>query len=176
MSEKIRKTVIMAMFIALGFVFILFIRTPIFPSAPYLVYDAGDIPILIGSLMYGPLPGLAMTAILSFLQMIFLSSDGLIGFFMHFIATGALVIVSGLIYKHKKTKLTALIGLLLGSLAMVIVMLPVNYTVQILFYGTPEEVIIPLLPIIAAFNAIKAFGNSIIVMLIYKPLSRFLKK
>ena len=176
MSKNVYKTVVMAMLSALGFVFIMLIHTPIFPSAPYLVYDAGDIPILVGTLMFGPFAGFIMTVVTSLLQMLFLDSNGFIGFLMHVAATGTLVITSSLIYKHKKTKLNAIIGLVIGSIAMVVVMLPVNYIVQTLFYGNPSDFIIPILPIIAAFNAIKAFGNSLIVILIYKPLSRFIKK
>lgn len=175
MNKKTYKLVVMAMLTALGFVFILLIRTPIFPSAPYLVYDAGDIPIILGTLMFGPLEGIAMTAVLSFLQMLFLSSDGLIGFAMHIAATGTLILISGLIYKKRKSKKDAIIGLVLGSIAMTLIMLPINYLVQVCYYGQPASFIVPILPTIAAFNAIKAFGNSIIVILIYKPLSRFIK-
>ena len=175
MNRNTYKLVVMAMLTALGYVFILFIRTPIFPTAPYLVYDAGDVPIILGTLMFGPLEGLAMTAVLSFLQMLFLSTDGFIGFIMHVAATGMLVMVSGLLYKKHKTKKHAIIGLILGSIGMTLIMLPINYLVQVFYYGQPENFIIPLLPTIAAFNAIKAFGNSLIVILIYKPLSRFIK-
>ena len=107
--------------------------------------------------------------------MLFLSTDGIIGFLMHVIATGTLVLVSGSIYKKNKTRKNAIIGLLLGSLGMVLVMLPVNYIIQVFVYGTPSQVILPILPIIAAFNAIKALVNSFIVFLVYKPLSRFVK-
>ncbi|MBR6239355.1 MAG: ECF transporter S component [Clostridia bacterium] len=172
---NLRKIVTLAMLTALGFVFILLIHFPIFPAAPYLVYDAGDIPIIIGSFLYGPLSGIIITAILSLLQMLFLSTDGIIGFLMHVIATGTLVLVSGSIYKKNKTRKNAIIGLLLGSLGMVLIMLPVNYIIQVFVYGTPSQVILPILPIIAAFNAIKALVNSFIVFLVYKPLSRFVK-
>ena len=101
---NLRKIVTLAMLTALGFVFILLIHFPIFPAAPYLVYDAGDIPIIIGSFLYGPLSGIIITAILSLLQMLFLSTDGIIGFLMHVIATGTLVLVSGSIYKKNKTR------------------------------------------------------------------------
>jgi len=78
----------MAMLAAISVVLVLLIRIP-FPPAPFLVYDPADIPIFIGAFAFGPLAGLTLTFIVSFIQAFVLGGDGLIGFFMHFVATGA---------------------------------------------------------------------------------------
>ncbi len=54
----VKKMVMMAMLAAISIVLVNFIHFPIFPSAPFLEYDMADVPILIGTFLFGPLNGL----------------------------------------------------------------------------------------------------------------------
>lgn len=172
-KNKILRLTELAMLTAISFVFILVVRFPFGTS--FLYYDAGDIPILIAAFAFGPLSGLAVTAIVAALQALFLSADGWIGFVMHFIATGTLVMLSGSIYKSYKSRKSAVIGLALGTIAMTAIMVPSNYLFTgLLLYGIPA--VTGLLPVIILFNLFKAGINSIVVFLIYKPLTGILVK
>ena len=103
--ENTGRLVRLGMLAALSLLLVYFIRFPIFPSAAFLEYDMADVPILIGTFLYGPLWGLGLTAVVSGLQWVLVSqSSGPIGALMHFIATGSYVIVAGLIYRHWRSR------------------------------------------------------------------------
>ena len=53
-KTDIRKIVSMGMLAAISIVLVYAIRLPIIPIAPFLEYDPADIPILIGTFIYGP--------------------------------------------------------------------------------------------------------------------------
>lgn len=175
-DRKIVNMVEMAVLCALSYVFILFIRFPIFPATPYLIYDAGDIPLLIGSFMFGPLAGFIMVCVVSALQAMFLSADGLVGFAMHVIASGTLIVLAGLIYRRWHTRRGAAAGLICGTVGMALVMIPANLLFTVNVYGQPYETVWASMPFIVGFNFIKAGINSAVVFFIYKPLSRFFRR
>lgn len=175
-NKKLIEIVQMGLLCALAFIFILLIRFPIFPATPYLVYDAGDIPLLIGAFMFGPVPAFIMTVIVSGLQAIFLSADGIVGFLMHVLASGVVVLVAGAIYKKKRTRKGAALALIIAVLCRVGVMIPGNLLFTVNFYGVPLDVVIATMPFTIGFNLIYGAINSVVVFLIYKPLSRFFKK
>jgi riboflavin transporter FmnP len=73
--------------------------------------------------------------------------------------------------------LGAVIGLVAGTIAMAAIMVPTNLIIQPAFYGTPVEVVKPLLlPFIVPFNLIKAGINCTVTFVLYKPLRKFLIK
>lgn len=172
-----RKMCTMAILSALSVVLIFLINFPILPAAPWLEYDPADIPILLGGFVYGPVVGIVITIVASLIQALTVSaSGGWVGFVMHVISTGTLVLVSSLYYKHDRSRKGALIALILGSLAMTAIMIPTNLFFTVRFWGQPLEVVkASLVPIIIPFNLIKALGNSLIVFLIYKPLRNYIK-
>jgi riboflavin transporter FmnP len=174
-TEKTNRLAKMALMAAIAAA-LLFIQIP-FPPAPFLKYDPADIPILISGFAFGPLAGVAITFVVSFIQAFFMGGDGIYGFTMHMLATSSFVIVAGLIYKHNKTRKTAVIALLVGSLLMTAVMVAANLIVTPLYMGVPREVVMGmLLTVIIPFNLLKAVINSVVTFLIYKPLSRFLHR
>src|SRR6056297_3935159 len=97
-------------------VLMLLIRFPMF--LPFLIYEPGDIPILIVAFLYGPLPALGATFILSVLMAALTGLGGPFGAFMHFLATGLLVGVAGYVYNKNHTRKGAELGLAAGSIAM----------------------------------------------------------
>ena len=166
----------MAMLAAISIVLVVLIRIP-FPPAPYLVYDPADIPIFIGAFAFGPLSGLILTFVVSFIQAFVLGGDGLIGFFMHFVSTGAFVLLAGYIYKRNKTRKNAVIALICGTILMTVSMMLWNIIVTPVFLGVPREAVIAMLgTIIVPFNLLKAGINSVVTFLTYKSIAKFLHK
>lgn len=173
-SMKLAK---MAMLVAISIVLVMIIHFPIFPAVAFLEYDPADIPILIGTFAFGPLSGILLTAVVSVLQGLTVSAaSGAYGIIMHLLATTALVTVSGLIYRKHKTKKTAVIGLIAGTIAMAVVMFFANMVVTPLFTGMPLAAIMKLMPFIVLFNIVKAGINSIVTFIVYKRISPFLHK
>lgn len=177
MKIDVKKMVRMSVLCALSIVLLVVTRFPIIPSAPYLKYEAADVPILVGAFMFGPLAGIIMTFVVAFLQSVFFDAgDGWVGFLMHFIATGTLVTVASLIYRRFHTLKGAIAALIAGSLSMALIMIPSNLFFTVKFYGVPYDAVVAMiLPALLPFNLIKAFANSIIVMLVYKSLSKVIK-
>ncbi len=106
-NKKIIRLAIAAMLTALSVVSLYAIRLPLIPSAPFLEYDAADIPVLIGSMLLGPGMGLLMLLAVCAIQAFTVSAaSGWIGFVMHLAASGVLVLIASMIYK-KKTELQA---------------------------------------------------------------------
>lgn len=102
---KIKILTNMAMLTALSLVLVLLINFPILPAVPFMKYDPADIPILIGSFLFGPIGGVILTAIVSVMQGLFISGDGgIIGIIMHFLATGTFSFIAGYIYQRTRTK------------------------------------------------------------------------
>ena len=109
MSGRKVKLVKMGAMVAISVALVYLIHFPIFPAVAFLEYDPADIPILIGTFAFGPLAGLVLTVVTSVIQGLTVSSgSGLYGILMHVIATGVLVVVSGSVYRRRKTRIMAL--------------------------------------------------------------------
>lgn len=175
---KIKILTNMAMLTALSLVLVLLINFSILPAVPFMKYDPADIPILIGSFLFGPIGGVILTAIVSVMQGLFISGDGgIIGIIMHFLATGTFAFIAGYIYQRTRTKQAAVVGLCCGALSMTFIMVICNLILTPIFLGAPmEKVIELLLPAIIPFNLIKAGINALITYFIYKPISRFVHR
>lgn len=174
---NLRMLTTLAILTALSIVLMLIVHFPVFPAAPYLEYEPMDIPILIAGFAYGPIAALAVTVVSCVIQGVAVATTGWVGILMHFIATGTLVTIASLIYRRKHSIVGAIIGLLVGTVAMAAIMVPANLIIQPLFYGVPAEAVKPLiLPILIPFNLIKAGINSAVTFAIYKPLRKFIIK
>jgi len=179
---RIEKIVKMGLLCAMSVALMYVVRFPLI--LPFLEYDMADVPMLIGAFLYGPFWGLLLVGIVCVLQALTVSAgSGWIGCVMHFVATGAYVLVAGTIYRGKRTLGGALLGLLLGSLAMMLIMVPMNLYLSPLFlmsaemdYAAAQSSIMGIVWSFVAFNAIKAGINSSVTYFLYKPVSRLFKK
>lgn len=160
---------------ALSVLLAMLVHFPIFAAAPFLEYDPADIPIFIAAFMFGPASGLALTLVVSLVQGLTVSaSSGYIGILMHFLSTGAFVLVSGNIYRRNHTRKGAVTALAAGVATMVTIMTLWNIIFTPIFMKVPRSAVIALLiPAIIPFNLIKAGGNAAITFVIYKKISNF---
>jgi len=174
----IDRMVKLGMLTALSIILVYASHFPIFPAASYLEYDMADVPILIGTFLYGPWWGLGLTAVVSVLQWLLVSPQSLwVGAIMHFLATGSYVVAAGLIYSHNKTRKAAIIGMAIGAVLQTLMMIPMNLVFTVHFFGVPREAVVALLPTaIIPFNAITTVANSIITFLLYKRVAKVFEK
>lgn len=173
-----KQLVVMAMLGAISVIFVGIIHFPLFPAAPFLEYDPADIPILIGTFLYGPIAGFLLTCIVAVLQGMTVSAQsGVIGIIMHIVATGSCCLIAGTIYFRTKTKKAAVIALIIGAITMTIAMVLMNLILTPLFMGAPIQAVLAMLvPIIIPFNLAKAGINCFITFLLYKSISHIIKK
>lgn len=144
---------------------------PIMPGASFLKYDAMDIPMIIAGMTLGPVGGAAVLVLGCGIQTLVYGHDGIVGFVMHVVASGVLVMISSLIYRRKQDLVHLFTGLALGTIGMTLIMIPLNLFVTAPYLellGTPnayEMTKAMLLPVILPFNLIKAGINSVVTAL-----------
>ena len=79
-ANRTRKLPTMAMLAAISIVLVALIHFPIIPGATFLEYDPADVSILVGTFLFGPWAGLALTAVVSVIQGLTVSAgSGVIG-------------------------------------------------------------------------------------------------
>ena len=168
-----------------------YLEFPIPLMPPFIKLDFSDLPALLGAFAYGPLTGV----IIEFLKNLIhcaVSQSATVGELSNFILGAVFVFTAGLIYKKNRNKTAALIGGLLGAVAMGIISVPSNHFVVYPFYYTfmPEENVLAayqkILPSMKSvfqsllvfnlpFTVVKGLISVAVCMLIYKPLSPILK-
>lgn len=179
MNTNVRKLTTMAIMIAVSIVLVTVIHFPLFPGAAFLEYDPADIPILLVTLLFGPLAGLGVTLVAAVIQGFTVSaSSGIYGILMHIAATGAYVLAAGLINKKfGKHWQGRAIALAVGCLAMTLVMIPANLIITPMFMGNAVEEVLPmLLPIIIPFNLAKAGINGVCTFILYQMISKYVER
>ena len=169
-----------------------FLEFPIPTLIPgFIKFDLSDLPALVGAFAYGPISGVAIELIKNLIHCT-VSKSFTVGELSNFILGATFVAVAGLIYMKNKTKKTALLGGVIGAIVMGIMSFPSNLFVVYPFYYNfmPRESVLAayqaIMPTVKSipqcllvfnvpFTIIKGLVCVIVTMLIYKPLSRFLK-
>ena len=185
-----RALTMTALLSALAYI-LAFLEFPVPLSPSFARMDFSDFPALIGAFAFGPICGILVELIKNTLQL-FTTSTGGVGEFANFLMGGAYVAAAGLIYQKHKTKRTALIACVVGSIAMGIVAAFANYFILLPLF----ENFLPLNELIAAFgsfmpfihtkldivlfnalpfNLLKGLVIGFVTMLVYKRISPLLK-
>ncbi len=165
-----------------------------FIAPSFYKLDLSEVPVMIGTFAFGPIQGIVIEAVKIILKLVIKgTSTGFVGDLANFIVGCAMVIPAGLIYKRKKTKKSAVIGMLVSTLVMAVVGVFLNAYVMIPMYAAfmPIEQIVEagkaIIPwvkdtftfclfCVLPFNLLKGIIVSVIVAVIYKPLSRLIHK
>lgn len=171
-SQKVKRLTIIALFCAMAF--IVSVILPI--KVMFLTLDFKDTISAICGMFFGPVAGLFCAVVVPFIEFLY-SDTGVYGLIMNLLSSLAFVGVSTLIYRHKKTIAGAIIGLGTAVFTTVAVMLVANLFITPYYMGVSQEAVIELIPkVIFPFNLVKSILNASITMLIYKPISKILKR
>lgn len=167
-TAKTKQLVILSMFCAIAYVVMAVGRIPI---VLFLKYDPKDIIITIAGFLFGAPSALAVSAIVSIIEMLTLSDTGIIGLFMNVLSSASFACTAAVIYKRRHNLRGAVMGLVAGTITMVCVMLLWNYLVTPLYMNVARaDVASLILPAFLPFNLLKGVLNAAITMLIYKPI------
>jgi riboflavin transporter FmnP len=168
---KSKKITSLSILVALSIVAGYFIHFPLLPLAPFLLYDPGNVFLLIGSFKLGPKMGILMSLITAILFALITGQGGPYGALMNFLATGTFVFVSSQIYFLYHSKKGAILGLILGTLAMTLIMVPANLIITPLYLGVNRNIVVNLLiPAILPFNLLKGMISGVLTFILYKRL------
>lgn len=165
---------------------------PIFeiPIVAFYKLDFSTFPAILAAFAMGPIQGVAVVLLKDIFHLTMSSTSG-IGELADFIMSCAYIIPASLIYRTRKTRKNALIGMMIGTVVMIIVASLVNNYIMLPMYQNfmPIEAIIAagtkVLPFIdtqvelicfitAPFNLIKGFALSLVTFLLYKHVSPLL--
>ena len=165
-----------AMFTAVSYVAVLLAK--VIPNvAGFLSYEPKDAVILIASFIFGPMTGVLISVLVSFIEMITISTTGPYGFLMNVVSTCAFVVPAAWMYRKDHSQKGALIGLGLGVVVMVATMLAWNYIITPFYMGVDRSVVAGMLmSVFLPFNLIKGGINAGLTLLIYKPVVNALRR
>ena len=177
-----------AMLSAVAFI-LMFIEFPIPMLIPSFVkMDFSDLPALLGAFALGPVYGVVISFMKNLLHIVIKgTSTACVGELCNFMLGAVFSAVAGVIYKHHKSRKTAIIGAIAGAAAMAVFSVP--YPAYVQFYHMPLEAILgmyqailpsadSLIKCLVIFNMpftlVKGLLDAVLCMLIYKPLSPIL--
>lgn len=168
-SKKIALT---ALFTAASLV-LSFVQIPLFPAAPWLMYDPSGIACLIAAMAFGPKVG-AVVAIVSWLPRVFLDPFGAP---MGMLSTCAFIIPAALIYRSRnRSRSSALAGMLAGAALSIALSCAMNLVVTPLYTAiSVEQVAGMIIPILLPFNFLKMVVNVIAGQVLLAPCMNVLK-
>jgi len=184
------KLTMTAMLSAIAFVLMfLDFSVPFMPS--FIKMDLSELPALMGAFAMGPVSGVMICLVKNLLHL-FMTTTGGVGELSNFILGASFVLPAGLIYKKWKGKKSAIAGAVAGAVLMAVISVFSNYFIvyPVYYNFMPQETILTayqkifpgvknILECLIVFNApftfVKGLFSVIITMVIYKPLSPFLK-
>ena len=171
---SVKEMVLIAMLAAIAYVIMTLVRIPV---VLFLKYEPKDVIITIGGFLMGPLAAFVTSLVVSLVEMVTISDTGPIGALMNLLSTCSFACTAALFYKKRHTLSGALLGLILGSVVMVLAMLLWNWLITPLYMGVERSAVEGMLiPMFLPFNLLKAGLNSALVLVLYKPLVTALRK
>ncbi len=140
----------------------------------FLSYEIKDIIITLGSIYLGAFYSIVICFVVSILEMITISSSGVIGFIMNFLSSCFYILPICYFYKKGGHIIK---GIIIGTITMSIGMFIFNIFMTPLYLKVPlKETLNLLFTLITPFNIIKGALNGFLIYLLYKPLLKALKK
>ncbi|MDO5424755.1 MAG: ECF transporter S component [Eubacteriales bacterium] len=193
-NRNLRTMVQVGMLGAVSVVLMMF-EIPLWFAPSFYKIDLSEVPVLIGAFAMGPAAGAMIEFIKILLHLIIEGTTTAgVGDLANFLIGCSLVVPAAWIYKKKKTRKNAVIGLICGTVFMTVVGCFLNALVLLPAYATafgmPMEALVGMgtavnaaitnvttfaLFAVAPFNIIKGVVVSVITMLLYKRISPILK-
>lgn len=176
-------------------VVLMMFEIPLWFAPSFYKLDFSEVPVLIGTFAMGPLAGAAIEFIKILLHLLFKGTTTAgVGDFANFLIGCALVVPAGILYQRKKTRKNAALGLILGTVIMVVIGSALNALVLLPTYakafGMPMDALVGMgsainpaitnvttfaMFAVAPFNLLKGVTVSVITMILYKYVSPLLK-
>ena len=190
-----RTIVCVGMLAAISTILMLFEFPLPFIAPGFYELDFSEVPILIGAFALGPVAGVLTELVKILLNLVINGTNtAFVGEFANFVMGCAFVVSASAIYKRKKNRQHAMIGLAAGTVIMSAAAVFINALVLLPAYaksfGMPVDAFVQMgtainpaingiwtfvLLAVAPFNLIKGVLVSVITVLLYKHISPILK-
>lgn len=193
-NQRVRRMTLIAMLSAISTVLMLF-DFPLWFVPSFYKMDFSEFPAVIGAFALGPVAGVWIEFIKVFLNLFLNGTDtAFVGEFASFVMGSCFIVPASIVYYAKKTKKTAVIGLVGGTLISILAGCLLNAYLLIPTYsrlfhmdlsviigmgteknGSVNGLFTFVTLLVAPFNLFKYSVLSIITMFSYKRISRLLK-
>ncbi|OHW61587.1 riboflavin transporter RibU [Andreesenia angusta] len=135
---------------------IMLIELPLPFTPEFLKIDLSDLPSLVASFAMGPVAGILVQLLKNILKIALRGTNTLfVGELANFLVGSIYVVVASLIYRRKRTKGSAVKGLVLATLLMSVFASAANYFVLLPFYakvyGVPLEAYVDMAKSVNAY-------------------------
>lgn len=132
-SRKTNVLVKASLLIALSFILSYF-EFPILPAFPWLKIDLAAVPLLLTGFAFGPVVGVVAVGFKELLTLFIKSQTGGVGELANFLIVGSYVFTASVIYLKGKNLKSAIIGTVVGSIALTAVAIASNIYILIPLY------------------------------------------
>lgn len=173
-SWSTRRIATTALFCALAFV-LTFVEIPIFPPAPWLMYDPSGIVAFVAALAFGPSTGAIVVILPWVLKTLF--SFNVWGHLMAIVAGVALCVPAAIIARRVGGTRGRIAGMVVGAVIALAACIGGNIVVTPLYTAvSTADVIAMIVPILLPFNALKIVINCVVTALIQKPIAQIVSR
>ncbi|MDO4619062.1 MAG: ECF transporter S component [Lachnospiraceae bacterium] len=175
---------------------LMLIEFPLFFAPSFYELDFSEVPVLIAAFALGPVQGFLTEVVKLFLHFVMKGTHTAgVGELGNLLVGCALVIPASVIYKLHKTRKSAVIGMIAGTVCLIVTGCVVNAFILLPFYakayGMPMDALIAMgtavnssinsvftfvILAVAPFNLVKGVLVSILTFLLYKHVSVFIHK
>lgn len=189
-----KSLAIMAMLAGMSVILMLF-EIPLWFAPPFYELDFSEVPILIGAFALGPVAGAVTELLKILLNLVITGTDTMgVGELANFLIGCSMVVPASIIYHRDKSLKSAVKGLIVGAVCMVILGSFMNAFVLLpayaYFFKMPIEGLIAMgtkvnpaidnmstfiFLAVTPFNLLKGAAVSLITLLIYKRISKLIK-
>lgn len=174
-TKNLNKLIKIALLSAIAVVLMYFDFVIPFIPFSWLKIDLSDVPALMGAFAFGPMAGVVIELLKNILIIIVKGSETmLVGQLANFMVGCAFVVPAAWVYHRNKSKKTAILGMILGTLSIEIVGILANIYILLPAFGMAMEkeelikyVTIGLIPL----NGLKSVLVSVITYTLYKRVS-----
>ena len=194
-NSKLRRMTAAALFGAMAFILMLFaFSVPVI--SVFAEFDASGLVEMIGGFILGPVGAVEIITVKLLMKILFKGSSSMLtGEIQNFILSVSYVLPAVFYYQRHKTKKGAMIGLVLGTVSSIIMAVITNlyfvFPIYIKLYGMNWDGIIEMcsevnpwitnIPTFVAFsvvpfNVISRGVISFVTMLVYKRISKVIKR
>ena len=194
-AEGARYIAYVAMFSAIGGVLML-MEIPLFFAPSFYKMDLSELPVLMCAFYLGPVAGVTAEFLKVFLKLLIKgTSTAFVGDYANFVVGCTMILPASAIYHYRKSKSSAVTGMVAGTLVMTVFGSAFNALYLIpkfaQLFGLPVEVIVDMgtkvnshivsvgtlvLYAVAPFNLLKGVVVSFLTFLLYKRLEKLFFK
>lgn len=175
-SQTVRYITRVAILSTIAFVFMLFEFPIIFLFPDFLKIDFSDAIAMIGGIALGPMAAVFIQLIKNLLNLILHSTTGGVGELANFIVGIGLALPIAFTYRKISNNKGLLLGMLAGTITMVLIASLANYFVLLPLWGIPgEQKLGMVMNLIIPFNLVKAVLVSVFGFAVFNATKGLLK-